>query len=242
MKRRSLLRRGAFLLPVLGVFVLFLLIRLPASFATLFLPPGIQLREVEGSFWNGRASAIGVGGLLVQEQVSWSFQPRALAGARLAWAVGGRMGGETSRFEWALGPRGAELNEVSLVLPLEPLAALHPQLKSARLGAVLRVSAKSLGMDSPFAVLVAAEHVFSPLTPREFGSYRLDCKSAGGGRGDWQITTVSGALRVAGQGSFDLGQTKAGGRLTLTPQSPIPGLSPMLASLPRAGHGFALSF
>ncbi|MDR2452213.1 MAG: type II secretion system protein N [Candidatus Accumulibacter sp.] len=243
MRRPSLLRRGAFLLPVLGVFVLTLVIRLPASFVVLFLPPEIQMREVEGSFWNGRASAIGLGGLLVQEQVSWNFRPRALSGLKLAWAVGGRMGGETSRLELALGPRGVEWNGVSLVLPLEPLAALHPQLKSAQLGALLRVSAKSLSLASPFELTIAAEHVFSALVPQgEFGSYRLDGKGMGGGKGDWQITTLSGVLRVVGKGTFDAGRSSASGQVTLTPRSPIPGLSPMLASLPKAANGFVLSF
>jgi hypothetical protein len=243
MKRRLLFKRCGFFLPILGVFVLALIIRLPASFVTLVLPPEIQMREVEGTFWHGRASALGVGGLLVQEQLSWNFRPQALSGARLAWSVGGRMAGETSRFELALGPHGVEWNGVSLVLPLEPLAALHPQLKSAQLGALLRVTAKTLSMNSSFAALVAVEHVFSPLMPQgEFGSYRLDCRGASGGRGNWQVATASGVLRVAGQGTFDLLQEKVDGRLTLTPQSPILGLSPMLASLPKAGNGFALSF
>jgi hypothetical protein len=243
MRRRSLIRRGAFLLPALGVFVLFLLIRLPASFVTLFLPPEIQMREVEGSFWNGRASAVGVGGLLVQEQVSWNFRPRALSGLQLAWAVSGRMAGETSRLELALGPRGVEWNGVGLALPLEPLAALHPQLKSAQLGALLRVSAKNLSLSSPFELTITAERVFSALVPQgEFGSYRLDGKGMSEGKGDWQITTLSGVLRIAGKGTFDAVRSNASGQVTLTPRSPIPGLSPMLTSLPKAANGYVLSF
>ena len=54
--------------------------------------------------------------------------------------------------------------------------------------------------------------------------------------------TVAGVLQVAGQGAFDAGRSKADGRLTLTPQSPIPGLSPLLASLPKAGEGFVVTF
>ncbi|MDR2112753.1 MAG: type II secretion system protein N [Candidatus Accumulibacter sp.] len=244
MKRR--LPAGRRTLPfAAGVFILALLVRLPASFATLLLPPEIQLREVEGTFWNGRASALGIDGRLLQEQLSWNFLPRALLEAKLAWAVGGRLSDQNSRLELAIHPGSVELREVSLVLPLEPLAALHPRLKPAQLGAVLRVSAKSLNLDgrSPMAATVAVEHLFTPLSPQgELGSYRLDGKSDGAGRGDWQIATVSGALRVSGKGTFDIGRAQAGGQLTLTPQSPIPGLSPLLASLPRAGEGYSLSF
>jgi hypothetical protein len=242
MKRRSPTVRRA-LLPAAGLFVLALVIRLPASFATLVLPQEIQARDIEGSFWNGRASVVGVGGVLVQEQVFWNFQPRALLDAKLSWAVGGRLDDRVSRFELAVGLRGVELHGVDLALPLEPLAALHPRLESARFGAALRVTAKRLSLSAPVAASAAIEQLFTPLSPQgELGSYRLDCKGDSEGKGDWQIATTSGVLRVAGQGSFDLGRAKVGGRLTLTPQSPIPGLSPMLASLPRAGHGFALSF
>ncbi len=242
MKRRLLPARRTLLLAA-GIYLIALIVRLPAGFATLALPPEIQLRDVDGSFWNGRASAVGVNGVLVQEQVSWNFLPRALLDARLAWAVGGRLADQASRFELALRPRGTELNEVSLALPLEPLAALHPQLKPAQLGAVLRVTAKQLGTHSPVAASVAVEHLFSPLAAHgEFGSYRLDLKGGADGKGDWQIATVAGVLQVAGQGAFDAGRSKADGRLTLTPQSPIPGLSPLLASLPKAGEGFVVTF
>jgi hypothetical protein len=230
-----------FLLAV-SVFILALIIRLPASFATLVLAPEIQLREVEGSFWNGRASAVGVGGVLVQEQVSWTFQPRALLDAKLAWTVDGRLADRTSRLELVLRPRGAELNGISLVLPLEPLAALHPQLKPAQLGATLRVTAKSLNTRSPVAASVAVEHLFTPLFPQaELGNYQLDCKEAND-KGEWRITTVNGVLRITGKGTFTVDRPGISGQLILTPQSPIPGLSPLLTSLPKAGSGFALKF
>jgi hypothetical protein len=227
---------------VAGVFVLALIVRLPASFITLALPPEIELRDVEGSFWNGRLSAVGVGGVLAQEQVFWNFQPRALLDAKLLWRIGGRLAERTSRADLTIDLRGAAFNDVDLALPLEPLAALHSDLKLAQLGTVLRITAKSLSMGSPFDVTIVAEHVFSPLLQSEFGSYRLDGKGTGEGKGDWRITTQSGVLRVAGKGSFDASQSSASGQVTLTPQSPIPGLSPMLESLPKAGNGFVVSF
>jgi hypothetical protein len=231
------------LLFIAGIFLFALLVRLPASFMTLFLPQEIQLRDVQGSFWGGQASVVGVGGVLVQEQVSWSFRPRALLGAKLAWAVSGRLGDQTSRLELAVRPRGVELNEVSLALPFEPLAALHPDLKSVQLGALLRVTAKSLSTQSPVAASVTVEHLFTPLVPqREFGSYRIDFKGETEIKGGWRIATVAGVLRAAGQGTFDTAQLKVNGRLTLTPQSPIPGLSPLLASLPKSGEGFVVTF
>jgi hypothetical protein len=108
---------------------------------------------------------------------------------------------------------------------------------------MLRVTAKRLAPGSPIAISVAVEHLFSSLVPQgDLGSYRLDCQGTSEGRGDWRITTVGGVLRVAGQGSFDAARSSVNGKLILTPQSPIPGLSPMLASLPKAGNGFVMTF
>jgi hypothetical protein len=236
------MKRRAFLFAT-GVFILALFIRLPASFATWGLPPEIQLRDVEGSFWHGRAAAIGIGGVRVQEQVSWDFQPRALLDAKLAWMIEGRLAERSSRLELAIRPRGVELNAVDLALPLEPLAALHPRLKPVQLGATLRLTAKSLRARSPVVASVTVEHLFTPQAPHaELGSYRLEGTGQDDGKGAWRIATVSGVLRMDGKGTFDIARSKIGGQLTLTPQSPIPGLSPWLASLPRAGGGFVLAF
>ena len=86
MKRPSFLTRRFFLWA--GIFVLALIVRVPASLVSLALPPEIQVREIEGSLWNGRASAVGLGDRLVQEQVAWTFQPRALLD-RAAGSPGG---------------------------------------------------------------------------------------------------------------------------------------------------------
>jgi len=242
MKRFLLPARRSILLAA-GIFVAALAVRLPASFATRVLPPEIQLRGVDGSFWNGRASAVGINGVLVQEQVSWNFLPRALLEAKLAWAVGGRLADQTSRFELALYPGRVEINSVDLALPLEPLATLHPQLKSVQLGALLRVTAKGVSTRSPVAASVVVEHLFTPLVPQgEIGNYRVDIKGETNGKGSWQVATVSGVLQAAGQGTFDAGRSRINGRLTLTPQSPIPGLSPLLASLPKDRGGAVLTF
>ncbi len=235
------------LIVVALLLVAFAVVRAPASLVTLLLPPTIQLRNVEGSFWNGQASAVGLGGVIVQEQVEWRFRPQALLGARLVWAVSGRFADQASRFTLALRPGAAELKGVSLVLPLEPFAALHAKLKAAQLGAVLRIDAKALSVGAPVAATVAVDQLFTPLVPQGvLGSYRLDLNrevdGTGKGKGSWQVSTGSGNLQVAGQGAFDSGVGKIGGQLTLTPQTPMPGLTPVLSSLPKVGDGFQLAF
>ncbi|WP_153111860.1 type II secretion system protein N [Propionivibrio limicola] len=223
--------------------VVFAVVRAPASLITLLLPPSIQLRNVDGSFWNGQASAVGVGGTIVQEQVEWRFRPQAMLGGKLAWVVNGRFADQASHLDLVLHPRGVELKGVSLVVPLEPFAALHAKLKLAQLGAVLRITTKALGMDAPIAATVAIDHLFTPVAPQgELGSYRLDLNGEVDGKGSWQVTTVAGNLQAAGQGAFDAARGKISGQLTLTPQTPMPGLTPVLSSLPKVGDGFQLAF
>ena len=234
---RRLLVVAAVLIVVAGV------LRAPASLLTLVLPPNIQLKNVHGSFWNGQASAVGVGGMLVQEQLEWRFQPKALLGAQLAWALSGRMADQTSRLTLIARWSGVALNGISVVLPLEPFAALHTKLKLAQLGAVLRVTAKALEPHAPTTATISIEHLFSPLVPQgELGSYRLELTGETGSQGRWQIFTAAGNLQIAGQGAFDSAQSRINGQLTLLPQAPMPGLTPILSTLPKAGEGFLLAF
>ena len=237
-------RSGRRTLIIVGcLFVVFAVLRAPAGLMTLLLPPSIQLRNVAGSFWNGQASAVGLGGVIVQEQVEWRFQPQAMLGASLVWAVSGRFADQASRLTLALHPHGAEIKDVSLVLPLEPFAALQARIRPAQFGAALRINAKSLRQDAPVAASVAIDQLFTPLVPQGvLGSYRLDLNGKASGKGNWQATTVAGSLQVAGQGSFDAGPGKVSGQLTLTPQAPMPGLNAVLSSLPKVGDGFQLAF
>ncbi len=225
------------------LFLLACLIRIPASMVTLVLPQELQLRNVEGSFWNGRASALGIGGMLAQEQVEWRFRPAALLGAKFEWAVHGRLGDKTSRLILTLRPGAAEVHDLSVFLPLEPFAALHPRLKGAQLGAELHATATRLAPDQRASVQLAISRLFSALVPQgELGSYTVEIDAEPGGRGSWRIVPVAGKLQIAGSGDFDAAKNAARGQVTLTPQAPMPGLTPMLSMLPKAGEGYQLVF
>lgn len=232
-----------FVVSAVALFVVACVLRAPASLLTLILPPGIQLRNVEGSFWNGQASAVGVGGLLVQEQVAWRFRPQALLAARLEWTISGRLAERESRLTLGVRASGVELAGVSVVVPLEPFAALHPRLKPAQLGARLHATATSLRPQAPMAATVNIDQLSSPLVPQsELGSYTLALEAAADGKGTWRIAPVSGNLQIAGQGQFDAGQSQIHGQVLLTTKTPMPGLAPVLAALPKVGDGHQLTF
>lgn len=221
-------------------------LRAPVSLITVFLPPGLQLKSVEGSLWNGQAAAVGVGGLLVQERLVWRFKPQALLGAKLEWAISGQLAEQSSRLNLAVRPGGIDVSDVSVFLPLEPLAALHPKLKPAQLGARLHATAKTLaglwnGKSATTGTLLV-DQLSTPLVPQgALGSYTLEF-DATAGKGSWRIAPVAGNLLALGQGDFDASQAKLHGQLTLTPQAPMPGLMPVLSSLPKVGEGFQLAF
>ena len=219
------------------------LIRAPFSLVTLWLPKTVQLKNVEGSLWDGRASAIGVGGMIVQERVEWHFRPQTLLSGALSWAVSGRFGDQSSRLNIALGAGGAELSEVNVFLPLEPLAALHPKLKTAQLGALLHATASRLNSNAPIKAALDVDRAFSALVPQAgpLGSYRLEIDAGADGKGRWTLTSAPGLLGASGQGQFDFRRSQVDGQLVLTPSAPIAGLSPALSQLPRSGNGYLIA-
>ena len=230
-------------LMALFLFALFAVIRAPLRLVTLWLPPSVALKNVEGSLWNGSASAIGVGGMVVQERVEWRFLPRKLLAGELSWALGGRFGEQRSRANVALGAGGAELSEVSVFLPLEPLAALHPKLKAVQLGALLQVTASRLNARAPIKAAIDVDRAFSAQAAQAgvLGSYRVEVDVGADGKGRWSLTSASGLLGATGQGQIDTRRAQVDGQLVLTPSAPIPGLTPALSQLPRSGSGYLIA-
>ena len=225
------------------LFALFAVVRAPLSLITLWLPPTVALKNVEGSLWNGSASAVGVGGMIVQQRVEWHFRPQTLLSGALTWAISGRFGEQSSRVNVALGAGGIELSEVNVFLPLEPLAALHPKLKAVQLGALLHATASRLSSRAPIKAALDVDRAFSALVPQAgpLGSYRLELEAGTDGKGKWTLTSAPGGLSATGQGQVDLRRAQVGGQLVLTPSAPIPGLSPVLTQLPRAGDGYLVT-
>lgn len=81
-------KRIGLVLAGIGVFIFFLLYFLPASqvLGRVQLPPNIQIGEVSGRIWEGRASAVSVSGLVV-EDVKWDMQVLPLLWGQLSFEV-----------------------------------------------------------------------------------------------------------------------------------------------------------
>ena len=75
----------------------------------------------------------------------------------------------------------------------------------------------------------------------QFGSYRVEIEVAADGKGRWTLSSSPVLLSATGEGQFDFNRRLVDGRLVLTPSVPIPGLSPLLTQLPRAGDGYLIT-
>ena len=228
----------------LPVFIVACVLDAPVSLFTLVLPPQLQIKNVQGTIWNGRASAIGLGTIVVQERVEWRLNPRAMLTGRMEWLVTGRYGEQSSTLSASLGVDGMVLKNVSIYLPLEPVAALHSRINVLGFGATLHASAQRLSIRRPSRATLDVDGLFSTLLPQSgrLGSYRLEFDVDEGGTGKWDFRSLSGVLAGTGQGTFDTQRLKFNGQLTLNPRSPLPGLSAALSRQPGSDAGYLMSF
>lgn len=223
-------------------FTLFALIQLPASIMLSKLPAQLRMDGVEGTLWRGRATALGLGGTVLQQNVHWTFNPGALFSGRLGWNFTGQYRNDQSRVQILLTPKHFEVRDADIALPLEPLLAQDEKLKTLRFGGILRISAQPFSNKAPYTLNARIENLFSSLTTGAgpLGSYQLTLNMLPDGNGDWQVTHQEGTLTVNGAGKLE---TKGpSGSLRLKPdENAAPYLQTMLAMLPRADDGYMLN-
>lgn len=228
-----------------GMFALFAVIRAPASLAVDFLPKEVRLDGCEGTLWQGRASALGVGGQVVQANVTWKFLPGRLWQGKLDWQIGGQFDQEESKLGIALSPAGIALHDAKLVLPAGPLLGLHDKLKILHLGGRLRLETASFALGQASSLQARLENLFSPLTPTSgpLGSYRLELTSQPAQPAHWQISPQEGILAISGSGTLNYSQGSLVGQLVFKPENKmLDNLKPVLASLPNTAGSYTLDF
>ena len=216
----------------------------PASLFTLALPPQIQIKNVQGTIWNGRASALGVGTIVVQEHVEWRLNPLAMLTGRMEWLLTGWYGKRSSTLSVRMGVDGMALQNVNIYLPLEPFAALHSRLNSLGLGATLHASAQRLGVQQRSRATLDVDGLFFVQLPQsgQLGSYQLELDADESGSGKWGLRSLSGIVAATGHGTFSTKRFQFNGQLTLNPHSPLPGLSAVLSRQPGNDAGYQVSF
>lgn len=222
----------------------FLLARFPAGLAARLLPAELSLAGVEGSIWQGRASALGVRGIVAQEKLAWSLEIPALLKGELAWRLSSEHAGQPGKLRAALGLRGALIEDLRLSLPLEPLAQFHPTLAGLRLRGDLLLESPRLTRREPIRLNGRLERVSSAMASEvtALGSYQFTLSANAEGAGAMELSPLGGALQIQGGGSFELAANKFNLNLRLKPETDLPGLSPLLATLPREQDAYLLSY
>jgi hypothetical protein len=235
------LRKG--LLLALLVLV-FLLARFPATLAAHALPPSVSLAGLEGSIWSGRASALGFNGVVAQEKLVWHFAPAELLKGRLVWSLSCEHAGQPGSLRTVLGMRGAALEQLHIAVPLEPLTQFNPTLSGIRLRGTLILDSERLARAADLRLTGRAERVSSAMANEvtALGNYQFTVTMDPTGAGAIEVSPQGGALQISGGGAFNLTKEKFNINLRLKPETDLPGLSPVLATLPREQDSYLLNY
>lgn len=226
------------------IFLACLILRLPAALIARQLPDNISLAQVEGSIWNGSASALGIDGVVAQEKLVWRFEPGALLRAQLAWQISSEHAGQPGSLRAIVGVRQQALEHVKLALPLEALTRFNPTIAGVRLGGTVHVDSARLAAKEALQATIRCEHVSSAMAAEVtlLGNYQITVNADAAGAGTLQVSPQGGPLQITGGGGFALANQAVDLKLLLKPTGDLPGLASMLAMLPREGDQYAVSF
>ncbi len=226
---------------ILAVFSIFAILQLPmALVANSLLPEKIRLNGCEGTLWQGRASALGLGGMVLQQDIAWQLRLDGLLSGQLRWEIRGKFATEPSRLALVLSPTTITLRDVNVVLPLEPLLNQDSKLKPLRLGGMLKLSSAVFTPQQPSDVSIRMENLFSALVPAtgSLGSTEIKLLTQTKQPATWAAQPREGALAISGNGTFDLKRNTASGKLVLKPDEKLAGsLRPILALLQQGTEG-----
>lgn len=235
------LRRIAILL---GFSVLVLLIRMPVSALQWILPPAVSLVQPSGSVWDGRASALGWQGVVLQQNLSWQFEPKALLAGAFAWQLRGEALGNASQARAVLGLRGAALENVDVTLPLEGVFRAIPQVANWGLGGRAQLRSTRLSRQAGDSAELVLDPIFSQLVPAltPLTVLRAQLNVIDGGA-KWQLAPAgASAIAVNGSGEQQW-QGAAHGIINLKPEDKVrQQLAPLLLQVPATGDGYQIKF
>lgn len=238
--KQTLIKVGAVVL-VIG---LFFVARLPATLAAHALPGMITLAGVQGSVWNGSASALGINGVVSQEKVEWHFLPSTLLHGYLGWQLKGEFRGKPTAARVQLSPLHQTLEDVTIALPLDPLMRFNSTIEGIRLRGTLQVSSDHLARNEPAKLQLRLEQVASAIAaePTLLGSYQGTVELAADSSGKLNVTSLGGPLQISGGGTFSAPAKAVDMKLMLRPTEDIPALASILAMQKREGDQYVIRF
>lgn len=236
--------RKKIILLVLIFSVLVLIARMPVSIVSWFLPPAVSLVQANGSFWTGRASALGLQGVVLQQNVVWQFEPQSLLGGNLAWQVRAEALGAANQARIVFGLRGTALENVDVTFPLEGVFRTLPKVANWDLGGKAQLRSARLSRQAGDQAELVLDPIFSQLVPAltPITALRVNLNVIDSGA-NWQITPAgASAIAVTGNGSVQW-QGAAQGTINLKPDEQVrQQLAPLLMQVPATADGYQIKF
>ncbi len=218
-------RRWWLVLAGLSLYLLFLLMQMPAAWLAARIPADnpMQLRAVSGTAWHGTARAATLNADKVRLQLGglvWRWLPGEILHGRLGFAF--ELGQDADKLKGALlsGRSGHSLKNVRggldaavLGIASRPFGLLEPQGRLA-----IQIDDLYLGRNRIHGgARVDWRHARSGLMDAPLGDYRMDMKAASDGRvARITLYTLQGELAISGDGEFQPGKGLQGA-LRLTP-------------------------
>jgi hypothetical protein len=181
-------------------FAIILLVRLPASWVTGFLPPGVACGEISGTAWDGSCARLAYNGAPVGN-LAWQLHPSALLRLKLAAFVDLTRGNDFIRGDVEVS-RGEtyEAHDLQAQMPLDP--PIVPELSSGFAGSV-SVNLAHVRVEKNVVTAIEGQiETTSLISKREqmaIGGYSVRFpKAAPGAEPVGQVTSLDGPVDFEG--------------------------------------------
>jgi hypothetical protein len=207
--------KSAILLAV-AVFLLTVLVRLPARVLPWLLPREVHCQSPAGTLWRGVCGELS-SGELVLSGVRWSLHPLSLLRAHLDLAVQSEDARAAGQAELTLYPdRQIEVRDLQASLPLQGGLTPFPAAWSGTLGLAVAQARIRSGHLVALQGVITAAHLRSDHPAQELGSLALEFPLASAGAPmigtlhdlDGPLS-LRGRLQLSAAGSYELDGTVA---------------------------------
>ncbi len=242
---RKIIQQRGLWISIAGLFLLLILVlRMPVSTINWFLPSNVSVVQPQGTIWYGRASAVGLEGVVLQQNLRWAFLPKALLTGQLAWQMQSEALDTHNQARVFVGFGGVALEQVDVTLPLEGIFRAIPQVAQWGLGGRATLRSAHLSKQVGAQAELLLDPVFSQLVPSLMPMTTLRAQLAVVADGaTWQISPAgASAIAVNGQGQLAW-QGAAHGTINLNPDEKVrQQLAPLLMQVPATAEGYQIKF
>lgn len=220
-----------------------LLARMPAAWVAERAAPslrGVQLQNIEGTVWRGRADVTIAQAGLALKGIRWRFQPSGLLALQWRYGIESDDAALAGRASVGLGVGSVTLTDSKLALPARTAGHLVPMLSTFSPEGQVTANIRTLRCQgytcSGDVKATWAGAALSLAELRPLGDYQIDAV-LNDGRADFDVKTLKGTLRAAGKGQLQNGALRFNGELSAPPdQMPkVQGLMRLLGTPDERG-------